>query len=51
MESPISFFSQCPGGVQSMLYDLENGFIADALISDCGKGEDALCRENIKNAP
>jgi hypothetical protein len=34
----------------SMLYDVENGFIVDALISDCGKGEGALCYENIENA-
>jgi len=31
-------------------YDLENGFAVDALISDCGAGEDALCCKNIENA-
>jgi len=34
----------------SMLYDLANGFIVDALISDCGKGEETLCYENLENA-
>lgn len=34
----------------SMIYDLENGFTVDALISDCSHGEDALGYANIENA-
>jgi len=34
----------------SMIYDLENKFAVNALITDCGKGEDTLAYENIENA-
>lgn len=33
----------------SGLYDVENGFMLDALIKDCGKGEKELAKENIEN--
>ena len=33
----------------SGLYDVENGFMLDALIKDCNKGEKELAKENIEN--
>lgn len=34
----------------SGIYDVENGFMIDALIKDCGEGEKELAKENIENA-
>lgn len=34
----------------SAIYDVENGFMINALIKDCGKSEKKLCYENIDNA-
>lgn len=34
----------------SGIYDVENGFMIDALIKDCGKGEKELAKTNIENA-
>lgn len=34
----------------SGIYDVENGFMIDALIRDCGQGEKELAKENIENA-
>jgi len=34
----------------SMIYDVENGFIVNALITDCVVGEDALAYRNMENA-
>lgn len=33
----------------SGIYDLENGFMLDALIKDCGEGEKELAKKNIEN--
>lgn len=33
----------------SGIYDVENGFMLDALIKDCGKGEKELAKRNIEN--
>ena len=34
----------------SGIYDVENGFMIDALIKDCGEGEKELAKKNIENA-
>lgn len=34
----------------SGIYDVENGFMIDALIKDCGDGEKELAKKNIENA-
>ena len=34
----------------SGIYDVENGFMIDALIKDCGNGEKELAKKNIENA-
>ena len=34
----------------SGIYDVENGFMIDALIKDCREGEKELAKENIENA-
>lgn len=34
----------------SGIYDVENGFMVDALIKDCGEGEKELAKKNIENA-
>ena len=34
----------------SGIYDVENGFMLDALIKDCGEGEKELAKKNIENA-
>jgi len=34
----------------SLIYDVENGFIVNALIADCVQGEDVLGYKNIENA-
>lgn len=34
----------------SGIYDVENGFMIDALIRGCGEGEKELAKENIENA-
>ena len=33
----------------SGIYDVENGFMIDALIKDCGQGEKELAKKNIEN--
>lgn len=33
----------------SGIYDVENGFMLDALIKDCGEGEKELAKKNIEN--
>ena len=33
----------------SGIYDVENGFMIDALIKDCGEGEKELAKKNIEN--
>lgn len=33
----------------SGIYDIENGFMLDALIKDCGEGEKELAKKNIEN--
>lgn len=34
----------------SGIYDVENGFMIDAIITDCGEGEKELAKRNIENA-
>ena len=33
----------------SGIYDVENGFMIDALIKDCGEGEKELAKKNLEN--